>query len=173
MRVAVLLSWHAMLYTPWLFRRRPLHQVLRPPEESLGCRLVPQRVFRTPKEPSFRQCNASAVRYTVGTCPYVPLNPLAAVVSPQTMPAIPPTTLKRAPSTTSISTSRYRQAPWCDTISPLVSSPGNWPWSSRQFYNLQDASVLRMDSVAPSSAHEVPSGDRRLPKAGCASPRGG
>jgi len=29
----------------------------------------------------------------------------------------------------------------------LVSSPGDWPWSSWRFYYLQDASVLRMDRL--------------------------
>jgi len=29
----------------------------------------------------------------------------------------------------------------------LVSSPGDWPWSSWRFYFLQDASILRMDRM--------------------------
>ena len=29
----------------------------------------------------------------------------------------------------------------------LVSSPGDWPWSSWRFYFLQDASILRMDRL--------------------------
>jgi len=29
----------------------------------------------------------------------------------------------------------------------LVSSPGDWPWSSWRFYFLHDASVLRMDRL--------------------------
>ena len=29
----------------------------------------------------------------------------------------------------------------------LVSSPGEWPWSSWRFYYLQDASILRMDRM--------------------------
>ena len=29
----------------------------------------------------------------------------------------------------------------------LVSSPGDWPWSSWTFYYLQDASILRMDRM--------------------------
>ena len=29
----------------------------------------------------------------------------------------------------------------------LVSSPGDWPWSSWRFYYLQDASILRMDRI--------------------------
>ena len=29
----------------------------------------------------------------------------------------------------------------------LVSSPGDWPWSSWRFYNWQDASILRMDRL--------------------------
>ncbi|MGD0007471.1 MAG: hypothetical protein ABSE93_02850 [Terriglobia bacterium] len=29
----------------------------------------------------------------------------------------------------------------------LVSSPGDWPWSSWGFYFLQDASILRMDRL--------------------------
>jgi putative transposase len=29
----------------------------------------------------------------------------------------------------------------------LVSSPGDWPWSSWRFYYLQDASILRMDRL--------------------------
>jgi putative transposase len=29
----------------------------------------------------------------------------------------------------------------------LVSSPGDWPWSSWRFYFLDDASVLRMDRL--------------------------
>ena len=30
----------------------------------------------------------------------------------------------------------------------LVSSPEEWPWSSFRFYDLNDASVLRMDRLA-------------------------
>jgi len=30
----------------------------------------------------------------------------------------------------------------------LVSSPGDWPWSSWRFYFLQDASILRMDRLS-------------------------
>jgi putative transposase len=30
----------------------------------------------------------------------------------------------------------------------LVSSPGDWPWSSWRFYYLRDASILRMDPLA-------------------------
>ncbi len=29
----------------------------------------------------------------------------------------------------------------------LVSSPGDWPWSSWRFYFLQDASILAMDRL--------------------------
>ncbi len=29
----------------------------------------------------------------------------------------------------------------------LVSSPGDWPWSSWRFYYLEDASILRMDRM--------------------------
>src|ERR1039458_9627313 len=29
----------------------------------------------------------------------------------------------------------------------LVSSPGDWPWSSWRFYYLRDASILRMDRL--------------------------
>jgi len=29
----------------------------------------------------------------------------------------------------------------------MVSSPGDWPWSSWRFYFLHDASVLRMDRL--------------------------
>ena len=30
----------------------------------------------------------------------------------------------------------------------LVSSPDDWPWSSRRYYYLHDLSVLRMDPLA-------------------------
>jgi putative transposase len=29
----------------------------------------------------------------------------------------------------------------------LVSSPGDWPWSSWRFYYLEDESILRMDRM--------------------------
>lgn len=29
----------------------------------------------------------------------------------------------------------------------LVSQPGDWPWSSWRFYDLQDSSLLSMDPV--------------------------
>ena len=29
----------------------------------------------------------------------------------------------------------------------LVSPPGDWPWSSWRYYNLNDVSVLRMDRL--------------------------
>ena len=74
--VAAPLSWHAMLYPPFVFRGHPLLQVLQPLEESLRLRSPPRQLFRTPKEPRLRQRNASAEWYAVGTCPYAPPNPL-------------------------------------------------------------------------------------------------